>query len=188
MGNSASSSLPALQTVANCETAKFMGHWFVIGVKPTFLEKKSANAVEYYSLAKEKSHDIDVDFQYNDGEPLASKIKSAPQKAWVEGDKENSGNWKVQPFWPAKLPYLILECDDDYEYCVIGYPSRAYAWIMGRKPVMKEETYNMLVEKLEKKHQYDLDGLRRVPQKWTKEEREKRGLTDVIPDDMLLSE
>jgi hypothetical protein len=56
---------------------------------------------------------------------------------------------------------------------------------MNRKPVMKDETYKMLTDKLEKKHQYDLKGLRRVPQKWTKAEREKRGLTDVIPDDML---
>jgi len=110
-------------------------------------------------------------------------------KGWVVGDnKDNSGKWKVQPFWPAKLDYLILECDEKYEYCVIGYPSRAYCWIMGRKPVMKDEVYNDLVERLEKKHQYDLNGLRRVPQKWTKEEREKRGLIDVIPDDMLSDE
>lgn len=163
-----------------------MGTWFVHGVKPTFLEKTNSNAVEIYSLAPEgKNHDIDVDFQYNAKEPITSPLKSAPQKGWVVGDKKNSGKWKVQPFWPAKLDYLILECADDYDYCVIGYPSRSYAWIMGRKPVMDDNTFNSLKEKLEQKHQYSLDGFRRVPQKWTKEERDKRGLTDVIPDEML---
>ena len=186
MGNAPSSSLPALQTVASCDTARFMGTWFVIGVKPTFLEKTNSNAVEIYIRSPEgKDYDIDIDFQYNSKEPLTSPLKAAPQKGWIEGNKDNSGKWKVQPFWPVKLPYLILECDDNYEYCVIGYPSRAYCWIMNRKPVMKEETYKMLTDKLEKKHLYDLKGLRRVPQKWTKAEREKRGLTDVIPDDML---
>jgi apolipoprotein D and lipocalin family protein len=191
MGNSASSaSLPALQTVSNCETAKFMGTWFVHGVKPTFLEKTNSNAVEVYSLAPEgKKHDIDIDFTYNSKEPITSPIKSAPQKGWVVGDdKKNSGNWKVQPFWPAKLDYLILECSDDYDYCVIGYPSRAYAWIMARKPVMDDDTFNTLKEKLENKHNYSLEGFRRVPQKWTKSEREKRGLVDVIPDDILSKE
>jgi apolipoprotein D and lipocalin family protein len=163
-----------------------MGTWFVHGVKPTFLEKTNSNAVEIYSLAKEGSnHDIDVDFQYNAKEPITSKLKSAPQKGWVVGNKENSGKWKVQPFWPAKLDYLILECDANYQYCIIGYPTRAYAWIMSRKPVLNDQLYEELVDKLKTKHQYDLDGFRRVPQKWTKEEREKRGLVDVIPDDML---
>lgn len=167
-----------------------MGTWFVQGVKPTFLEKTNSNAVEIYKFVGEnKNYDIDIDFQYNDKEPITSPLKSAPQKGWVVGDdKTKSGNWKVQPFWPAKLPYLILECDDDYQHCVIGYPSRAYAWLMSRKPVIDDKVYDSYVEKLEKKHQYDLKGFRRVPQKWTKEEREKRGLTDVIPDSMLSKE
>jgi apolipoprotein D and lipocalin family protein len=84
------------------------------------------------------------------------------------------------------MPYLILECDEDYDYTVIGYPSRSYCWIMSRKPIMSDETYDMLTQRLKEKHQYDLEGLRKVPQKWTKVEREKRGLTKEIPDNMLV--
>jgi len=59
MGNSSSAStLPALQTVANCDTAKFMGTWFVIAVKPTVFEKTCSNSVEKYSFLKDsKSND-----------------------------------------------------------------------------------------------------------------------------------
>lgn len=72
---------------------------------------------------------------------------------------------------------------------MIGYPSRDYCWIMARKPVMAEKTYDALTAKLVEKHQYSLEGLRKVPQKWTKEERTKRGLTEEeIPDDMLSNE
>ena len=100
----------------------------------------------------------------------------------------NSGDWKVSPQWPLKMPYQIIEVDDkDYSYVVIGYPNRAYCWIMGRKPVMDEALYKSLTMKLVEKHQYSLDGLRRVPQRWTAEEREKRGLTPAeIPDSMLI--
>lgn len=50
---------------------------------------------------------------------------------------------------------------------------------------MDDGLYFELVETLKTKHQYDLELLRRVPQKWTKAEREKRGLEQVIPDEML---
>jgi apolipoprotein D and lipocalin family protein len=189
MGNS--SSLPPLQTVATCATQEFMGTWFVIAVKPTLLEKTCSNAVEKYSfLENSEKNDINIDFTYNANEPLTSPMKSVPQKGWVQGDnKKDSPLWKVSPMWPIKLPFQIIELGKNYEYCVIGYPNRAYFWIMNRKPVMEESLYNDLITKLVDKHQYSLDGMRKVPQKWTREEAEKRGLTvKEVPDKMLSKE
>ena len=197
MGNSLTSTkttLPPLQTVAHCETAKFMGTWFVIGVKPTYLETTCSNAVEKYTLLPDNDggggadHDVDIDFRYNKKEPIASPLKSLPQKGWIQGpNKADSGEWKVSPFWPVKMPYPIIEIDDKhYQYVVVGYPSRQYCWIMSRKPTMEEATYNMLTERLKMRHQYDLEGLRKVPQVWTKEERDRRGLTkEELPDKYL---
>jgi apolipoprotein D and lipocalin family protein len=193
MGNlttSAKTSFPPLVPVSNCETARYMGTWFVIGVKPTIFETTCSNAVERYTRkdSSKFSWDVDIDFQYNQAEPLTTPLKSLPQKGYILGeDKENSPLWKVSPFWPFKMPYTMIELDqENYSYVVIGYPNRQYAWIMARHPQMPEDTYNMLVQRLVDRHQYSLDGLRRVPQKWTKEEREKRNLTEKeIPDDML---
>lgn len=195
MGNSASSSaaFPALKTVASCDTTRFMGTWFVVGVKPTMLETTCSNAVEKYSLLEPgKSNDIDIDFQYNPTEDpfdAKNKVKSLPQKGWVQGDRLKSGDWKVSPFWPVKMTYPIIELDEkDYSYAVIGYPSRAYCWILSRTPTMKESTYKTIEKKLVEDHQYNLEGFRKVPQKWTKEERAKRGLTkDELPDSFLLN-
>jgi apolipoprotein D and lipocalin family protein len=191
MGNSSSASvLPALQVAAHCDTARYMGTWFVIAVKPTMFEKTCSNAVENYSFIKDsKKNDIDIDFKYNSNEPITSPIKSMPQKGWVQGsDKTDSGEWKVSPLWPIKMAFLILEVDEEYSYTVIGVPSRDYCWIMSRKPIMPAETYDMLKKQLVDKHQYSLEGLREVPQVWTEEERTKRGYTkDEIPDSMLTS-
>ncbi|KAG7368628.1 lipocalin family protein [Nitzschia inconspicua] len=192
MGNSASNSLPALQTVPNCSTQDVMGTWFVIGVKPTMFETTCSNAVERYTLLEKgkQGHDINIDFQYNAKEdPYKSKLKSLPQKGYIQGDdRTNSGEWKVRPFWPIKMPYSIIEVDDkNYQWIVIGYPSREYCWIMSRHPKMDEAVYKDLTAKLVDKHQYNLDGLRRVPQIWTADEREKRGLSAIeIPDSMLV--
>ena len=188
MGN-AKSALPPLEVVKNCETSKFMGNWFVIGVKPTFLETTCSNAVETYTRqSSDKDYDVWVDFKYNDKEPISSKLKKLTQKVWIQGDnKENSGSWIVSPFWPIKLDYPLIEIDDkNYSYCVVGQQSRSYCWIMARQPYMSDELYNDLTKRLKEKHQYDMDGFRKVPQYWTKEEREKRGLTSQdIPDNML---
>jgi Bacterial lipocalin len=120
---------------------------------------------------------------------MTSPLKSLGQKGWIQGsDKENSSKWVVSPLWPVKLPYPVIELDqEDYQYTVIGHEQRQYVWIMARKPVMDDDLYDSLTKKLVEKHQYDLKGLRRVPQKWTREERAKRNLVDVIPDDLLVN-
>jgi apolipoprotein D and lipocalin family protein len=202
MGNIGSSSsaakqLPPLQVAASCDTAKFMGTWFVIGVKPTMFEKTCSNAVETYTWSsrdstnnKKLNYDIDIDFQFNKDVTPDSPLKALPQKGWIQGpDHTNSATWKVSPFWPIKMPYLILEVDElCNDYTVIGYPTRDYCWIMGRTPHMLDTTYDRLTKLLVEKHQYDLSGLRKVPQIWSAAERDQRGLSaKEIPDAMLSS-
>lgn len=66
--------LPPLETARTCENAKFMGTWFVIGVKPTMFEKTCSNAVEAYTWQeKGSSYDIKIDFQYNQNDPIHLK-------------------------------------------------------------------------------------------------------------------
>jgi apolipoprotein D and lipocalin family protein len=165
-----------------------MGTWFVIGVKPTMFETTCSNAVERYTRLTDKKHDIDIDFQFNKNEdPSKSPLKSMPQRGWVQGNRDDSGLWKVSPFGPIRMPYPIIELDaDGYDWVVVGHEGRDYAWIMSRKPVMDDALYNELKTKLAEKHGYDsLEGLRKVPQVWTREEREKRGLVNDIADEFL---
>jgi apolipoprotein D and lipocalin family protein len=196
MGNSPSTSLPPLEVVDSCDTTRFMGTWFVIAVKPTMFETSNSNAVEKYTWvsSSNKSHDIDVDFSYmstEDPNDSKAKLQSVPQKGYIQGqDKSNSGLWKVSPFWPIKVKYLILEVDtENYDYAIIGYPTRQYCWILSRSPQMKDEDYQRLTTCLTDKHKYDLSAkpaLRKVPQQWTAEMRTRRGLTSKdIPDSML---
>ena len=183
MGASSSSGPIPLVCVPHVDTAKFMGTWYVIGVLPTIFETKCSNAIERYSFTNEndKRH-ISIDFTYRNGDdPLrkekSNKIKSLPQKGWVNDSKVGS-EWKVSPFWLFKMPYLIIE--NDYSTCVIGYPSRKYAWIMARTPEIDKVKYDDLVNKLSSKHGYDKafveKNIRKVPQVYDDEERKLRGL------------
>jgi apolipoprotein D and lipocalin family protein len=147
-----------------------MGTWFVIAVKPTYFERTCCNAVEKYTLNEDKVR-IGIDFSYtNEG---SEKVNSLPQKGWV--NSPTGSEWKVSPMWPLKMPYLILEAKED-DYCVIGYPSRDYLWIMSRKPTLEKEKYDTLIGLCKEKHLYDMTGLRLVPQVWTKELAAARGV------------
>ncbi|GMI26473.1 hypothetical protein TrCOL_g1037 [Triparma columacea] len=162
MGNKSSqSNLPPLELVPKCDVPRFMGTWFVIHVKPTYFEKDCCNSVEKYTCDS-TSTKISIDFTYcTQRSPTATK--SLPQNGWVQ--KTGAGAlWKVQAFWPLKLPYMIIELDSDYNHCVIGYPSRAYFWIMSRTPTLDDGVYKELLGRIEKKHGYDLKGSFKVDQ------------------------
>ena len=192
MGFGSSKTYPPLTTAPHSITDKFMGTWFVIGVKPTPFETSCSNAVETYTRVTDtkpdSNYDIKVDFQYNKSDPITSPLKSMGQKGWIQGSNKNdSANWLVSPSYiPIKLAYPIIEVDaENYQYAVIGNPQRNYVWILSRTPTMEDELYESMKKKLVENHQYDLEGLRKVPQKWTRAERAKRKLEDVIPDEFL---
>jgi len=184
-----------MKTISSCETTRFMGTWFVVGVKPTYVETTCSNSVEKYTLLENtgSGHDIDIDLQYNvkeDPNEKNNKVKSLPQKGWVQGgDRLKSGDWKVSPFFPIKMTYPIIELDEkNYSYAVVGYPNRAYCWILSRTPTMNDRLFEDLQKRLVDNHQYDLQGFRKVPQIWTSEERAKRGLNkEELPDRFLLN-
>ena len=70
---------------------------------------------------------------------------------------------------------MIIDLDtENYNYVVIGYPSRDYCWIMCRKPTMDTMLYAKITEKLQNVHKYDLTGLRKIPQIWSENEKRER--------------
>ena len=115
------------RTVDYIDLDKFMGKWFVIAGRVTFLEKGAYNPIEQYTFNSEKNR-IDIDFSFNK-DSLSGPKKNIPQKAWVH-NKETNAHWKVSPFWPLKLDYLVILNDENYEWTVIGVPSQRYLWLM----------------------------------------------------------
>lgn len=104
----------------------------------------------------------------------------------METVEENSANWKSSPFACIRMPYPAIEVDDqNYEWIVVGHEGKSYCWIMARKPVMDDSLYGSLTQRLVDKHGCDLEGTRKVPQKWTRDERAKHKLASVIADEFL---
>jgi apolipoprotein D and lipocalin family protein len=156
-----SNDLKPLKTVDSVDVKSFMGKWYVIANIPTFIEKGAHNAIETYTW-NEKENRIDVSFKFNQ-DNFDGPEKSYPQKAFIYDTKTNA-EWRIQPFWPLKLPYLVIDLAQDYSYTVIAVPNRNYVWIMARTPTMPEATYQSILEKL-RQMSFDLKLLQKVPQK-----------------------
>jgi apolipoprotein D and lipocalin family protein len=153
-----------LDQLPKVDLQKFMGNWYVVAGRFTFLEKDVHNALEVYTW-NEKKKRIDVSFTYHQGS-FTGSLKSIPQKAWVV-DLQSNSHWKVSPFWPIKLDYLILDIDENYRWTAIGVPNQKYLWIMTRSNIVNLDEIQMILKRLEAKG-YNVDNIVYVPQEWSK--------------------
>ena len=78
-------------------------------------------------------------------------------------DSITNAKLKVWFFWPFKGNYWIINLDKDYQWVVVGEPSRKYLWVLSRTPKMGEALYRQITEVLPQKG-YDLGKLRRTAQ------------------------
>ena len=156
-------STETMKTVNYVDLEKYMGDWYVIANIPTFIEKNATNAIESYKLSSDGT--IHTTFSFYKGSPKGEKKIYRP-KGFVFNTETNA-EWRMQFLWPFKLPFLIIELDEDYSYTVIGYPSKKYVWIMARDPQMEEKRYNLILDNLSKIG-YDISLIQKVPQIWSK--------------------
>ena len=50
-----------------------------------------------------------------------------------------------RPFWGD---YWIIDLGTDYEYAVVGHPSRDYLWILARAPSLADPQYAAIVGRI----------------------------------------
>lgn len=138
-----------MNTVENLELNRFMGDWYVIAGRTTYFEKGAHNSLEQYSWNSDKNR-VDITFSYTK-DALNGPKKFIRQKAWIHNQKTKA-HWKVQPFWPLKLDYIILEIDPEYQWTAVGVPNQSYLWIMSRTKKMDAQLLKEIIKTLENKN------------------------------------
>ena len=59
--------------------------------------------------------------------------------------------------------YWVIDLEKDYQYAVIGTPSRDYLWILSRTPELDEKTYQDILIRI-KEQGFDPNKLVKSPQ------------------------
>ena len=127
-----------LATVGHVDLNKYLGKWYEIAAFPQSFEKGCSCTSAEYSLRP------DGDIEVKNTCLKNGKTKTAIGKAVVK-DKNTNAKLSVTFFWPFSGKYWLIALAPDYSYAIVGHPNRDYLWILGRKPVMDEQTYRMLV-------------------------------------------
>lgn len=146
--------------VAHVDLPRFMGDWYVIANIPTFVERKSYDAVESYAMREDGR--IQTTFRQRKGGFDAPIDIMRPVGTVRPGTQD--AVWGMQFVWPIKAEYVIVHLDEGYTQTIIGRTARDYAWIMARTPQISESDYAANVERLCALG-YDTSKLRRVPQR-----------------------
>lgn len=155
-----------MEVVKGIDLARYMGRWYEIASNPTFFQPKNGeNTRATYSLKDDGATVNVLNETWSNG-----KRDSIEGIAYKADPKTDAAKFKVKFYVPPFLPiipvtgnYWVLYLDDDYQYALIGEPSRKSLWILCRQTHMDEEIYKKLVEKA-KEEGYDVTKLHRTPQ------------------------
>jgi apolipoprotein D and lipocalin family protein len=151
--------LPPLQTVPRVDLNRYLGTWYEIAAFPQSFQRGCTGSTATYTLRSDG--EIDVLNRCRIGS-LDGEEKVAEGRARIVDDTTNA-KLEVSFFRPFWGDYWIIDLGANYEYAVVGHPSRDYLWILSRTPTMDSAVYASIVARL-RAQGYEVDRLKRTLQ------------------------
>lgn len=147
-----------LATVEKVDVAKYMGKWYEIAKYPVVFETGCYGVTAEYSLNDDGTVRVFNTCRNANGE-IANTIEGSAAVA----DSATNAKLMVYFFGPFGAPYWILELGENYQYAVVGDPTRSTLWILSRAPTLDDATYQGILARLPDKG-YDPARLELMPQ------------------------
>jgi apolipoprotein D and lipocalin family protein len=154
------STKPPIHTVAHVDLPRYMGDWYVISEIPNFAEKNCFDSLESYALLPDGSIDNWFSCRKKTFDSPMQRVTSARGKVV---DPSNA-TWQLRFYKVFSAKYLVLDLDSDYQWVVVGHPSRRFGWIMARSRTLPEPTYQAILGRL-REQGYHTDKFTKVPQR-----------------------
>ena len=151
--------LPPLEAVPDVDLERYLGTWYEIASYPQRYQQGCTGTTATYTLRDDGEIDV---LNKCRKESLDGPEDVAEGTARVV-DTESNAKLEVSFFWPFWGDYWIIDLGADYDYAVVGHPSRDYLWILSRTPTLDDETYDGILRRLEDMG-YPLEPLRKTLQ------------------------
>lgn len=150
---------PPLPTVSELDLARYAGKWYEIARYPNWFERGCEGVTAEYTPRDDGSVGVLNICRSADGAET-SRIEGRATRPDAAEPGRLSVFFATSPFG---APYWVLALGDDYEYAVVGEPSRSTFWILSRTPRMDPAVYAALVAQMPD-WGYDADRLELVAQ------------------------
>jgi len=151
--------LPPLEAVPKVDLDRYLGTWYEIASYPQRFQEGCTATTATYTLRSDG--EIDVLNKCRKGS-LDGPEDATELRARVV-DAQSNAKLEVTLFRPFWGDYWIIDLGPDYEYAVVGHPSRDYLWILSRTPTLDEAAYAAILSRLEDKG-YPLEPLNKTKQ------------------------
>jgi apolipoprotein D and lipocalin family protein len=132
-----------LPTVAHVDLARYLGRWYEVARLPVPFEKNCEHVTAEYSQRADGT--IRVVNTCHKG-AVHGPVKKAT--ATARPVDATNAKLKVQFFWPFEGDYWILDLDQaDYQYALVGEPSRKSLWLLSRQPQLTPDVRRHLTDR-----------------------------------------
>lgn len=148
-----------LDSVKYVEIERYMGRWYEIAKYPNTFEQNCYGVTADYTLNPNGTVRVVNTCRSEDGSKVIRVIEGVAEIA----DRNTNAKLTVYFFYPFGAPYWIIDLDADYQYAVVGEPSRRFLWILSRSPTLEPAIYDAIVTRLQNMG-YDPSRLERMPQ------------------------
>ena len=144
-----------LQSVPKVDLNRYTGRWYEIAKYPNSFERKCyRNVTAAYTLRSDGKISVVNACATREG-------KLTQSNGWAKViDQKTGSKLKVTFFWPFFGDYWIIDLSPNYEYAVVGEPSRKYLWILSRTAKIDDKLYAEIAGRLAAKG-YDASKLER---------------------------
>lgn len=135
----------ANRPASTVDLRRYAGQWHEIAHLPMFFQRKCVdNITATYTPNPDGTITVLNACRCKDGsmeasEGVARKVSGQPGALKV----------RFAPAWLSRIPavwadYWIVELDPDYQWAVVGGPSRKYMWVLSRKPSMDRQLFEQI--------------------------------------------
>ncbi|MFZ6820236.1 lipocalin family protein [Undibacterium sp. Ji22W] len=132
-----------METVKQVELNRYLGKWYQVAYIP--------NSFQSMCVA-----DTQAEYQLDDTDVRVinrcrTKDGSVEQANGIAKLVENSNNAKLRVsfFRPFYGNYWVLDLDSNYQWVLVGEPSRKYGWILSRTPQLDSALQKSILDKAE---------------------------------------
>jgi apolipoprotein D and lipocalin family protein len=133
-----------LTPVSAVDLNRYLGKWYEIASYPAWFQKGcTGSTADYSRLPDGRVRVINRCFKNS----LDGPLKESKGKAEVV-DTATNARLKVWFFWPFKGDYWIIDLDPDYQWAVVGVPSRKYLWVLSRTPTIDGTVYDGILRRV----------------------------------------
>jgi apolipoprotein D and lipocalin family protein len=143
------------------DVTRYVGKWYEIATFGAIFQTGCNNTTANYSLNNDGTVAVRNECRLfsTGGFKIGSDgIATVP-------NAEEMSKLKVSFFGSRGSDYWVLYVDGDYQYALVGEPSRKYLWLLSRTPTLPAENFDKLVG-IAREQGFDMSRLKLTNQKW----------------------